>query len=128
MSVDAADTSVPIAFRITIVMKTIRDAVGRTPRPRGSHQTRLSEQADVGVGRGPGGPPHSAFKMFSRVSELRSYDEVREKSDNKPDNEVPFFGTSELPPSRSTNPITLFPKSVFCASGFPSMRAFWIAS
>jgi hypothetical protein len=49
-----------MASRITIAIRTIH---GGRPRPRGSPQTRLSEQADVGVGRGPGGPPHFAFKM-----------------------------------------------------------------
>jgi len=58
----------------------------------------------------------------------KSYDDVREKSDSSPDNEVPFFGISELPPKRSTNPAMLFPKAVLGASGLPSMRAFWMAS
>ena len=64
----SATTSVPITFRTTIAMKTIHGAVGRTPRSARVPRTRLSKQADVGVGSGPGGPPHFAFKMFSRVS------------------------------------------------------------
>jgi hypothetical protein len=48
-------------------MRTIHGDVGRTAPVRAGTRTRLSEQADVGVGSGPGGPPHFAFKMFSRV-------------------------------------------------------------
>jgi hypothetical protein len=54
-------------------MKTMHVTVGRTPSSAPVPPDPLSEQADVGVGRGPGGPPHVAFKMFSRVRTLRGY-------------------------------------------------------
>ena len=49
---------------------------GGPPGPRGSPWTRTSrlclfhQQADEGVGRGPGGPPHCVFRMSDRLPYL----------------------------------------------------------
>jgi hypothetical protein len=43
-------------------MKTFDPRVGRTPLdPLLQASDKYQQQADVGVGRGPGGPPHFAF-------------------------------------------------------------------
>jgi hypothetical protein len=56
-------------------MKNFGQWVGRTPGPRGSPWTRTFQQADEGVGRGPGGPPHLVFDDGFNGYELAAAEE-----------------------------------------------------
>jgi hypothetical protein len=42
----------------TVMHYGMKTVVGRTPWTRTSRRYLIHQQADVGVGRGPGGPPH----------------------------------------------------------------------
>lgn len=56
--------------------------------------------------------------------EVRAYEDVRENSESRPENELLFCFGSTDPAIRSTRAATLLPKLLDGDMGFPSIRAF----